>query len=240
MTDTELDVTIARVTQRRADIDDRDRELLSDDPREVRAYLREHVSRRIPEWVQRADIADIEVIDNRLWWTDRLALLADLLRGRALGITLLDLGTPLGITSPQGTQDLIDRLSALKQFHRPDEKLTRAKRRAPAVAGQADPVDPKQAWLRRNHDDLVAAASTLLAEGRAWLSPAAQEQGWSTELAADLAEDIWTPGTMGVFSLVAGEVRTAPDLADLPKPPLRTRTVLREVDRLRTAWAALT
>jgi hypothetical protein len=121
----EVDATISRITRRHAKVDDPHREQLGTDPRDVLDYLREHDGPHLPRWVRQADISDALTLHVWLWWDDRRRLHRTLSTGKRLGLFLTQLGAPLGIRSAQGTQDLLDRLTALLRYDRPDEQLTR-------------------------------------------------------------------------------------------------------------------
>lgn len=222
----ELTVTVARILARRRKADDPDLELASDDPRELRAYLRKHS--RVPEWVQRADVLDTLTIDNWIWWHDRADLLADLERGKRAGLTLQQLGEPLGIRTAQGTNDLIDRYTALRDHHRPDEKLTRAARQAAqAIPGKPVRVD----WVTVHHTALVEVVGAILAEADRWQ---VTDRDWLDDLATDLADDAnWS---LGVLNLACAELRTAPTVVALTTWH-RVHGVLNRADQLRTSWA---
>jgi hypothetical protein len=129
VTRTELDAAITRVLWRHRHIDDPHRAGLGTEPRDVLEQLTRG-SVALPRWVVAADTLDGLVLSVWLWWEDRRRERALLRRGLHLGLTLGELGTPLGISSPQGLRDRLDRLDALLAFDRPDEKLTRAARAA--------------------------------------------------------------------------------------------------------------
>lgn len=224
---TELDVTIERIINRRAQVEDRGRELISDDPRELLAYLRKHRGRNIPDWVQTGDLLDGFTLDNWVWRDDRMRLLDDLRHGRRMGMSLAQLGKPLGITTPQGTQDLIDRLTALRDRGRPDEQLTREARRAarnpPGGAGGSD-------WVTDHHAALTGLAADLLAQAARWK---VSDRDWLDELADDLTHDTWS---LGVLNLAVAELRTAPAVLALTGHDT-VHKVLHRADQLRTSWS---
>lgn len=226
VTSTERDVTVERIIERRRQVDDRDREMISDDPRELLLYLRKHHGPNIPLWVQAGDVLDSLTLDNWLWRADRMRLLDDLLHGRKIGLSLAQLGKPLGIGTPQGCQDLIDRLTALRERGRPDEQLTREARRAarnlPGGAGGTD-------WVTAHHAELVALAEDLAAQALVWQV----QRDWLNDLAEDLAEDTWS---LGVLNLAVAELRTAPAVLALTgHHPVHK--VLHRADVLRTSWS---
>ena len=81
---------IVMIARRRAKVDDRHRDLLSDsedsDPREVLDYLRKFSGPDIPRWVLQAEVSDALTLNNWLWWEDRRRELFFLKAGRARGI----------------------------------------------------------------------------------------------------------------------------------------------------------
>ncbi|MDT7703001.1 MAG: hypothetical protein QOJ30_5326, partial [Pseudonocardiales bacterium] len=97
-------------------------------PRDVLDYLARRGPAGIPRWVAAADTADALILSTWCWWDDRRREHRLLRTGRSLGLSLSELGAPLGITTRRGTQDRIDRLDALLRYDRPDEQLTRAAR----------------------------------------------------------------------------------------------------------------
>ena len=113
---------IVMIARRRAKVDDRHRDLLSDsedsDP---------------PRWVLQAEVSDALTLNYWLWWEDRRRELFFLEAGRARGVFLSQLGAQVGV-GKQGLLDRVDRLEASLRFDRPDEKLTRAARQAARAA----------------------------------------------------------------------------------------------------------
>ena len=81
---------IVMIARRRAKVDDRHRDLLSDsedsDPREVLDYLRKFSGSDIPRWVLQAEVSDALTLNNWLWWEDRRRELFFLKAGRARGV----------------------------------------------------------------------------------------------------------------------------------------------------------
>jgi hypothetical protein len=93
-----------------------------------------------------------------LWWDDRRRERTLLRRGLRLGLSLAELGSPLGISTPQGLRDRLDRLDALFAFHNPDEKLSRETRQV------ANAKDPRQHWINANEQRVREAITALLAQ----------------------------------------------------------------------------
>src|SRR6201996_865665 len=143
------------IAKRRVKIDDPDRESLPNapdsDPREVLDYLRKYSGSQIPRWVLQADVCDALTLNNWLWWEDRRRELHFLKAGRDRGLFLSQLGGQVGV-GKQGVLDRIDRLEALLRYDRPDEKITRAARRARQQARERGVAE--QAWLDAHRDEL--------------------------------------------------------------------------------------
>src|ERR1700761_862595 len=151
------------IAKRRVKIDDPDRESLPNapdsDPREVLDYLRKYSGSQIPRWVLQADVCDALTLNNWLWWEDRRRELHFLKAGRDRGLFLAQLGAQVGV-GKQGVLDRIDRLEAMLQYDRPDEKISRAARRAEREAKQRRPVE--NAWLQSHRHDLLTVIAGLL------------------------------------------------------------------------------
>jgi hypothetical protein len=223
--DTEITAAITRITQRHAAVDDPHLERMGTESRDVLDYLHRYPDTRLPGWVCHADTQDALILQTGLWWDDRRRLHATLRRGRQAGVTLTQLGRPLGIRTAQGTQDLLDRLAALLRHDRPDEKLTRESRRAA-------PCDARADWIREHAGELRSVAQELL--------DAADRHGvtgeWLAELTADQVAGV--PVSVAVLALAAAEVRTAPTVAALG-PSAGVHRTLSAVDRVRTSYARL-
>lgn len=237
-----------RIHWRRAHIDDPHQVELGEAVHDVLDFLLRRSS-GVPRWVAQADVADALVLSTWLWWQDRRRELQLLRRGRHLGLTLTQLGSPLGI-GDQGVTDRIDRLAALLAYDRPDEQLTRAVRRAARVA------DPERAWIDRHQAQLVRVVDSLLNQvervgrptagadagggwGRPEAWPAGSEAGeWLEELRRDLVDEHVTPGTVAVLGLAVAALR-----AERVVIELNTRhglhRALREADRQRQSFATL-
>lgn len=230
MTSSEADAVVRRITARHAKVDDPRREQLGTDPRDVLDYLQRY-GHTVPRWVQQADVTDSLILGVALWWDDRRRLRRTLHRGRSLGLFLGQLGAPMGIRTPQGTQDLIDRLDALMAYDRPDEQLSRAARRAAA----ADHDAARYAWVELHREQIAGAAAGLLAAADRY---GLEEREWIDELGIDHADGEYTPGSIGVLGLAAGEVRTAPAVVALDTPH-GVHRVLVAAERLRSGFARL-
>lgn len=236
----QLSETVARIVRRRVKVDDPDRYLLPDDTenpqvREVLDYLQSHS--RVPRWVAQADVADALTLMNYLWWQDRRRELAWLRTGIRRGLFLSQLGAQVGI-GKQGVKDRLDRLEALLTFDRPDERITRAQRRAAADAEARR--EAEIAWIADHVDELAAiAAGFTTAADRFHLDD--EEREWIDELARDARDQDFTPGSVRVLALAADELRTAPSILELGAGgrPYRVHEWLARADRARSAFAGL-
>lgn len=233
----ELDRCIGLIAARRSKADDRNLELMPDDPAGVLDYLRKYSGPDIPRHVRQADVLDALTLNNWLWWEDRRRELWALRQGKLLGHYLSTLGAQLGVRTRQGTADRIDRLEALLQFDRPDEKLTRAARREALLADAARDVE--LAWIRRHTGELrEVVAGMVEAAERYELND--DEREWLDELVTDVQDDAFTPGLMAVLGMAASDLRTAPAVLALDGPrPHKVHQVLAHAERLRTEFAEL-
>lgn len=229
------------IARRRAKVDDRNRDRLPDsddsDPREVLDYLRKFSGPDIPRWVLQADVADALTLNNWLWWEDRRRELFFLRAGRTRGLFLAQLGAQVGV-GKQGVLDSIDRLEALLRFDRPDEKLSRAARRAARVAEQNRRV--QSGWVDAHKGELLTVIKDIAEEAdRYGLDDESRE--WIDELAIDARDDAVGPATMVLLALAVAELRGSPKVVALKggRPPHRVHAVLTAADVLRSAFAAL-
>jgi hypothetical protein len=250
ITDTELAAAVERIARRHDRIDDSRRSAMGTEPRDVLDYLAARSPAGIPRWVAAADTADALILSTWCWWDDRRRELRLLRTGRSLGLSLSELGAPLGITTRRGTQDRIDRLDALLRYDRPDEQLTRDARRA------ARNRDARQDWIDAHRDEIRAVLAGFLAQARRFADAVAPEEHegrpdvepgdvdlpsagageWLDELTADYDADDLTPATLAVAGLAAAELRTAPAVLGLD-PRHRLHTALREVEAMRARYA---
>lgn len=234
----EVELTISRIARRRAKVDDPCREKLPDspdsDPREVLDYLRKYSGPDIPRWVLQADVCDALILNNWLWWEDRRRELHFLKAGRGLNLFLSQLGAQLGV-SKQGVLDRIDRLEALLHYDRPDEKITRASRRAERERRERSPAE--HAWLNARSDELRAVITDLVDHADRF---EIEEREWIDELKIDGRSDDLTNATMVIMGLATAELRTAPAVLKLDgNRPRSVHTVLARADELRSQFAAL-
>ncbi|WP_051342530.1 hypothetical protein [Pseudonocardia spinosispora] len=247
----EVDAAVARILRRHERIDDPRRSGLGTEPRDVLDHLTKH-STGLPRWVAAADTQDALVLLTWLWWEDRRRERALLRRGLHLGLTLGELGGPLGVGTRQGLRDRLDRLDALLAFDRPDEKLSRESRRD--LASQ----DRRARWLQDNHervrtcltsllaqvarlpellpDDTSDGASTGAARTDFDLEDTAETASWIDELRADVDADELTPATLSMLGLALPSLRIAAHREGLDPSHLMMRT-LRDADQLRADFA---
>jgi hypothetical protein len=228
------------IAARRSKVDDPNREALPDspdsDPREVLDYLRKYSRPDMPRWVLCADVCDALTLNNWLWWEDRRRELHFLKAGRDRGIFLAQLGAQVGV-GKQGVVDRIDRLEALLRYDRPDEKITRAARRARQQARERGVAE--QAWLDAHRDELIAVMTDLVDQAGRYLIDSAERE-WIDELALDARDDELTPATMVILGLASAELRTAPAVLALDSTrPYTVHTVLARADRFRSQFAEL-
>ena len=228
------------IAKRRAKVDDRDREMLPDspnaDPREVLDYLRKYSGKNIPKWVLQADICDALTLNNWLWWEDRRRELHFLRAGRDRGLFLTQLGAQVGV-GKQGVVDRIDRLEALLRYDRPDEKITRASRRAEREACNRWPAEA--AWLHAHRATLREVITDLVGQADRYEIDDGERQ-WVDELAIDLHDDHLTRATVVILGLAAAELRTEPAVLSLDGTrPHAVHTVLARADGLRREFNEL-
>ncbi|MDR7304610.1 hypothetical protein [Haloactinomyces albus] len=225
----ELEAAVQRIHSRRSKVDDQNRELLGNDPASTLDYLRKYTDRDIPSWVRQADVADCLILHVWTWWEDRRRERALLRAGLREGMFLSQLGAPLGISSRQGVRDALDRLEALLEYDRPDEKITRDARRVKQSS------DARQAWIDDNLDEVRTAAARLLAYSNMVTD---EDTEWFEELQADYEADAWTPASLTVLGLASGELRASPVVCELDEQHAVHRA-LRYADGLRSAFSTI-
>jgi hypothetical protein len=204
------------------------------DPREILDYLRKYSGPVIPLWVLQADVCDALTLNNWLWWEDRRRELHFLRAGRDRGLFLTQLGTQVGV-GKQGVVDRIDRLEALLSYDRPDEKISRASRRAERDRCERQPDE--QSWLAARRNEMSAVIADVVAQAYRFEVP---EREWLDELEIDGREDEFTASTMVILGLAIAELRTAPAILRLDSSrPYAVHTALARADQLRSQFAAL-
>ena len=234
----ELGLAIVRIARRRAKVDDEYREKLPDspdsDPREVLDYLRKYSGPGIPLWVLQADVCDALTLNNWLWWEDRRRELHFLKAGRDRGLFLAQLGAQVGV-GKQGVVDRIDRLEALLRYDRPDEKISRASRRA--ALERCERLPDEQTWLSARRDEVAAVIADVVAQADRF---GVQDREWIEELEIDGHDDDFSASTMVILGLATAELRAAPTVLNLGSSrPYAVHTVLARADQLRGQFAAL-
>jgi len=144
------------------------------------------------------------------------------------------LGALVGV-GKQGVLHRIDRLQALLRYDRPDEKITRAARRAERERCARLPVE--EDWLAARRDELRSVISGLVNEADRL---GAEERDWVEELEIDWREDQVTSATMVILGLATAGLRTAPAVVNLGTTrPCAVHTVLARADELRSRFAEL-
>jgi hypothetical protein len=236
----EVSRAIVTIANRRAKVEDRNREMLPDspdaDPREVLDYLRKFSGRDIPRWVLQADVCDALTLNNWLWWEDRRRELHFLKAGRDRGLFLAQLGAQVGV-GKQGVLDRIDRLEALLRYDRPDEKITRSSRRSHREVRERRLAE--YAWLDDHREELVAVMTGLVGQADRYHIDG-KEREWVDELAIDARDEDLRPATMVILGLAAAELRTAPAVLGLDsRRPHAVHTLLARADGLRSKFAEL-
>src|ERR1700745_3328295 len=183
----EVSGAIVMIANRRTKVDDRNREMLPDspdsDPHEVLDYLRKYSGTGIPHWVLPAEVCDALTLNNWLWWEDRRRELHFLKAGRDRGLFLAQLGAQVGV-GKQGVIDRIDRLEALLRYDRPDEKISRASRRA--ARERCERLPDEQTWLSVRRDELAAVIADVVAQADRF---DVQDREWVEELEIDGRDD---------------------------------------------------
>ena len=262
--DARRDAALSRIVDRRIAMDDEGfLHVEHGDVRRVRNYLRRALraelgrsDRRTSGEIQ-ADVADLLLLDNWLWWDGAREELAALELAVDSGMPKQRIGLLRG-TGRQGVSDRIDALRALLEHHRPDVKLTREARRAEREK-PSGPDDLRLQWLKRHHDWISDVAAALLEHGENALrdvaAHAAARQGrraaaddvappgetaaeWLVEVRYELAKPRWLPTGITIMAMAVDELRSDPDLADLPGQHLLMRACA-EFDQVQAAYADL-
>jgi hypothetical protein len=210
------------------------------EPRDVIEYVLNRGPSGVPRWVSAADHADALILVTWCWWQDRRVERRMLRQGLHLGLSLGELGAPLGIRSRQGARDRLDRLTALLAYDRPDEKLSRAARR------EEQARDERQQWIDDRRAEVRAVIVAFLAQARRATGPEEVEplddqssgDDWMAELASDVDEDQLSPATLAVAGLAAAELRSTRLVRELDRKH-RLHATLDAVEELRTRFARM-
>ncbi|MFG1913044.1 hypothetical protein [Kribbella sp. NPDC048928] len=240
----EVTRAIARIVQRRADVDDRNRDLLPDapdaEPRDVLTYLMRYSGNNIPTRVKHADAKDALVLCNHLWWEQRRLEWHFLKAGVASGVFLAELGRLVGV-GKQGAKDRLDRLTALLQHDEgPDEKYMRRRRRE-AHDGQhrTDQLSPEMLWLTTHWDEIVSVATGLDAEASR-LNLDQEDRDWLDELMREVEEYNLSRQIITMLGIATADLRVADPVVALPtRQPHRIHRLLAQADTLRSAFAKI-
>lgn len=249
VTDLEVNAALARIERRHRHLDDPCWSEAGTSPRDVFNYILSERCSRLPRAVGAADAADGAVLWARTWWQDRETERRFLRHSRHVGASLANIGARLGIRTPQGVQDRIDRLDALVAHGRPDGHLSRARRRVAATSKHRGDT------LTQHKDLATSVVAALLAQvaralpslvpritgkgpgqrGDADCATAGAEDAteWLDELAADYLAETVTPATLVIASLAVAELRVLPEVAALDEHH-RLHRALRDVDLLRS------
>jgi hypothetical protein len=135
----------------------------------------------------------------------------------------------------QGVLDRIDRLEALLNYDRPDEKISRAARRSERERRERMPTE--EAWLRSRRDDLLEIITGLVEQAS---RHDVEEREWIDELEIDGRDDDFNSATMVILGLATAELRTAPSILRLESTrPYTVHTLLARADDLRSEFAGL-
>ncbi len=179
-------------------------------------------------------MCDALTLNNWLWWEDRRRELHFLKAGRDRGLFLAQLGAQVGV-GKQGVLDRIDRLEAMLQYDRPDEKISRASRRA--ARERSERLPDQQAWLNARRDELRVVIGDVVDQAERF---DVQEREWVDELEIDGRDDDFTAATMVILGLATAELRTAPAVLSLDSSrPYAVHTVLARAEKLRSQFAEL-
>lgn len=226
---TEAQQAVQRITARRHEIDDKHRDLLSDDPADVLVYLRRHSGREVPARVREQDVHDGLIISTYLWWRhaeDELWLLES---AEILKVPRRSVGALLRIKTGQGVIDRRDRLRAmLGPLGVPSEKLWREHR--------GSPTDPRQRWLDAHRRAISEITKVVLNSA---------ELVADDDVAADLDDlsrnekaDTFTPGCFVELLLAGQDLQALPAVRELqPGHPLLD--AMTRLEDLKTKWRSL-
>lgn len=218
-----IDARIARITARRAEVNDPDRWRLSDNTLDVLDYLRAHPpSRDLADTERRAEVLDglaLTVALERRQRHDQLMLLE-----RAEHEGMLEphsnawrpIGELLGITTARGRRGLLARLDRLReQFYGsgvPSERRWRERAGRPPATdpGAPTPATGRDDWLAGHREQLRQVAA-VLHERRG--HPADAEYQWLDELDEFAGAERVTPAMVTILRYAAA---TLLDVTDEP------------------------
>lgn len=247
VSDEELAGALRRIEERHRAVDDSRWSDAGTEPRDVLMYLLGPGSAHLSPGVRAGDARDALVLWVWLWWQDRRLEHRLLSTGRRVGITLSDLGAPLGIKTGQGLQDRINRLDALLAHGRPDGATSRSAR------AEARGADGQQAWVRSHYHEVAAGLAALIAEAQRVLpgrqsvdtfagantpdnprpADAEEEIAWLDDIRADYLAGHITPATLAMAALAAGELSAHPAVRTLD-PRHQIHAALRAITLIRS------
>lgn len=147
VSETRMRQALDAIRDRHATDDNTSTHLLSDDPREVLAYLRRRGVRELRGDATGHDVVDGLTLRIYLWWEGERAEVWLMQAGVTLGLTGKTIGAPLGVRSRAGLMKRIEYKRALI---------------ADDTAVAAQPQTGRTAWLAGHRDELLAIAGTLV------------------------------------------------------------------------------
>lgn len=194
VSDAQMRVARNAIRARHADDDNTSTHLLSDDPREVLAYLR----RRGGSGLLDADITDALTIRLWLWWEGERAEVWLLEQAEKRRLNRKKVGAVLGLTKGQS---LVNRLDYKRDLIADD------------TADAAEPAPNRKQWLAQHQDQLAAVAQTLV-DYRDRLTEATAEE--LAGVRRDLRAGAWTHTSFTALGWAVEEVAVDPLVAELP------------------------
>lgn len=157
-----VEAKVSAIVKRHTDRGDEMADQMGVDPSDVLLYLQRHVGRFSPG-LRADDMSDVKCLLLWDWWEHRRRQRFWLRQLEPAGMTKKEFGAAFGI-SGQGVTDWLNRLDALLDetgVGRPDEKVTRADRRA-AMEDVNRPATPEQRWLDEHLHDYLEVARALV------------------------------------------------------------------------------
>lgn len=224
------DAALARIHRRHARDDTSYTYLLSEDPREVLAYLRKRGANGLVGDEESHDIEDAIDLRVWLWWEGEEHELWLLDAVDALGLNRRRVGAHLGVGTSTG---LVDRREYKRKLLRPTADPASLEPTAAAPGGPS----PQQRWLAAHHQAIRAIATTLVEHWHlAGEDPDVDDS--LVEVRRDLGLQPYTPGAFTVIGWAVDEMAALPTIRDLPAAhPLRQ--ALAAWAPLAAAYAAL-
>ncbi|HKT03146.1 MAG TPA: hypothetical protein VJT31_26760 [Rugosimonospora sp.] len=225
------DAALARIHRRHARDDNSYTYLLSEDPREVLAYLRKRGPQGLVGDAESHDVEDALDLRVWLWWEgeDNELWLLDAVD--TLGLNRRRVGAHLGVGTSTG---LVDRREYKRKLLQPDPDPAYSEANpAPPTAGPT----PQQRWLAA-HDQAIHAIATTLVEHWHLAGDDPDVDESLVEVRRDLGLHPYTPGAFTVIGWAVDELAALPTIGALPTThPLRQ--ALAAWPPLASAYAAL-